>query len=385
MKKYISSFLMIGAIILSSFFSSTTVWADSSQSNMDNTYIINNETTENIDILNKLVEQKSNKLYFTPNPKFIEFLEETNREATVTQTDKGMRILVYNHSDDPTGHPIPSLKMTIPPGWQIVYSVEAIDPSPQTVGEGIVNETNFIYYVLVEKTGDVFYTDDEILAWYLSMNIGSESITTTAITDVTTTTTDTTITTTTDSMETTTETTTTSDEESTATTTQTEITSTTTTVETTSSLSDTTTETNSATTTNVVTTDENETTASIETSTTETTTIATTHIVSDEELCDWAVKDYEGKTGITPAGSEIEYTSEGTAVITLTDTDGNILDVYTIDPTTGTGTESDGGEVNLPQTGYSKWYHTVAAVAACMIGVGGTIVVSSGVAKKKRT
>lgn len=171
---------MIEAIFLSSSFSPATVWADSLNDDIDNTYIETNETTEDIDMLDETMKLEPNKLVFTPNSKFIEFLEATNREATVTQTNKGTRILVYNHSDDPTGHPIPPLKMTVPSGWQITYSIEAIAPSPQTVSEGILNENNFIYYVLVEKTGDAVYTENEILDWYLSMDIGSESITTTA-------------------------------------------------------------------------------------------------------------------------------------------------------------------------------------------------------------
>ncbi len=200
--------------------------------------------------------------------------------------------------------------------------------------------------------------------------------TTTTTTDVTTTTTETT----TDSTETTTETTTTSDEESTATTTKSE---------TTSLTSDTTTEINFATTTittAVVTTDEAETTDSIEniTATTETTTTATTHIASDDELCEWAVKDYVEKTGVKPANAEIEYTADDTAIITLIDAEGNVLDVYTIDPNTGTGTESDGGEVNLPQTGYSKLCHTAVALAGCATVIGGVMVIGSGVLKKKR-
>ena len=105
------------------------------------------------------------------------------------------------------------------------------------------------------------------------------------------------------------------------------------------------------------------------TSTTETTT-TTTHIASAEELCEWAVKDYEGKTGVTPANAEIEYTTDDIAVITLTDAEGNVLDVYTIDPTTGTGTESDGGEVNLPQTGYSVVYNYIMLAAAAMVFFG---------------
>ena len=59
--------------------------------------------------------------------------------------------------------------------------------------------------------------------------------------------------------------------------------------------------------------------------TTEETTV--THIASDEDLCDWAIVDYEDKTGITAAEAEI----------TLTDQDDEVLDVYIIDPNTGKG------------------------------------------------
>ena len=82
------------------------------------------------------------------------------------------------------------------------------------------------------------------------------------------------------------------------------------------------------------------------------------------------MKDYEGKTGVTPANAEIEYTTDDIAVITLTDAEGNVLDVYTIDPTTGTGTESDGGEINLPQTGYSVVYNYIMLAAAAMVFFG---------------
>ena len=42
---------------------------------------------------------------------------------------------------------------------------------------------------MVEKTGDTVYTENEILDWYLSMDIGSEPVTTTTpvTTDITTT------------------------------------------------------------------------------------------------------------------------------------------------------------------------------------------------------
>ncbi len=103
------------------------------------------------------------------------------------------------------------------------------------------------------------------------------------------------------------------------------------------------------------------------TSATETTATTTTNIASDEELCNWAVKDYEGKIGVTPENAAIEYTADGNAVITLTDAEGNVLDVYNIDPFTGVGTESDGGEVNLPQTGYAVSFNFIMFAAAAMV------------------
>ena len=127
--------------------------------------------------------------------------------------------------------------------------------------------------------------------------------------------------------------------------------------------------TSTTTTTQPTTTSTTTTSTDTTTSTTKTTT-TTTHIASAEELCEWAVKDYEGKTGVTPANAEIEYTADDTAVITLTDAEGNVLDVYTIDPTTGTGTDSDGGDVNLPQTGYSVVYNYIMLAAAAMVFFG---------------
>ena len=50
-----------------------------------------------------------------------------------------------------------------------------------------------------------------------------------------------------------------------------------------------------------------------------------------------------------------------------THAEGNVLDVYSIDPFTGAGTESDGGEVNLPQTGYSVVYNYIMLAAAAMV------------------
>ena len=188
-------------------------------------------------------------------------------------------------------------------------------------------------------------TDDDI----------SETTTSTTDDDISETTTSTTTTTDDGGSETTTSTTTTDDGASETTT------STTTTdddiSETTTSTTTTTDDGGSETTTSTTTTAPS----------TETTPSTATHIASDEELCDWAVKDYEKKTGVTPENAEIEYTADGNAVITLTDAEGNVLDVYNIDPFTGVGSESDGGEVNLPQTGYSVVYNYIMFAAAAMV------------------
>ena len=91
-------------------------------------------------------------------------------------------------------------------------------------------------------------------------------------------------------------------------------------------------------------------TLSTETSTL-TTTSSTTSVtnIADEDLCSWAINDYQKKTGIVPANAEITARSENACEITLTDENGNILNVYTVDPKTGTGTDSSNAEVNLPQ------------------------------------
>lgn len=104
------------------------------------------------------------------------------------------------------------------------------------------------------------------------------------------------------------------------------------------------------------------TTASTTTSEPVTTTTAS-HIASDDELCDWAVKDYQDKTGSTAVKAEITDISNGQYEITLTDENGKLLDVYTVDPITGVVTNSAEESVDLPQTGNNS-LKTAAAVSA---------------------
>ena len=122
------------------------------------------------------------------------------------------------------------------------------------------------------------------------------------------------------------------------------------------------------------------------TSATTITTAATTSVtnIADEDLCSWAINDYQKKTGVTPANAEIIARSEEACEITLTDENGNVLDVYTVDPKTGTGTDSSNAEVNLPQTGNNSMTNWLLCVGAAMfMAFGFGAVKASGVLKRK--
>ncbi len=123
-----------------------------------------------------------------------------------------------------------------------------------------------------------------------------------------------------------------------------------------------------------------------DTATSLTTTSVTTDVtnIADEDLCSWAINDYQKKTGVTPANAEITARSEEACEITLTDENGNVLDVYTVDPKTGTGTNASNAEVNLPQTGnnaMTNWFLCAGAVLFMAFGFGA--VKASGVLKRK--
>ena len=122
------------------------------------------------------------------------------------------------------------------------------------------------------------------------------------------------------------------------------------------------------------------------TSATTITTAVTTSVtnIADDDLCSWAINDYQKKTGIVPANAEITARSEEACEITLTDENGNVLDVYTVDPKTGTGTDSSNAEVNLPQTGNNSMTNWLLCVGAAMfMAFGFGAVKASGVLKRK--
>ena len=161
---------------------------------------------------------------------------------------------------------------------------------------------------------------------------------------------------------------------------------TTTTTTTQSETTTTTTTTQPATTTTTTTTQPATTTTTTTTATTEAITIEPTnnHIASDEEFCDWAISDYQSKTGITAVKAEINENAEGQYEITLFDASENVLDTYVIDPNTGIGTNSANQEVNLPQTGNNLLTNLLIALGALMLmGLGFYTVKISGIIHRK--
>lgn len=104
------------------------------------------------------------------------------------------------------------------------------------------------------------------------------------------------------------------------------------------------------------------TTGETKTDSTTATTIATTDIITTEEIA-----------------TIVTHTEQTTEPLTTDTGDGVSTKNSTAPPTTTTGTET-----TLPQTGYSKWYHAAAALAVCMIGIGGAMVIGSGAQKKRR-
>ena len=99
--------------------------------------------------------------------------------------------------------------------------------------------------------------------------------------------------------------------------------------------------------------------------------------ITQEDFKDWAMKDYATKTGNTPAKAALLETADGNYAITLTDEDGEVLDVYTVNPETATGTNQANEVVSLPKTGCSDIYKVLVGLATLMTVGGGTLIVKT--------
>lgn len=108
-------------------------------------------------------------------------------------------------------------------------------------------------------------------------------------------------------------------------------------------------------------------------------------LASDNEFAQWAIKDYQDKTGIAAANAEVTAISDEEYAIVLKDADGNILDTYTINPETGIGTDSSNATVDLPQTGNNSTRNLLTAIGAVMmIAFGAVAVKFSGVLNRRK-
>ena len=102
------------------------------------------------------------------------------------------------------------------------------------------------------------------------------------------------------------------------------------------------------------------------------------------ELTNMALSDYENRTGSVPASFDASETAGGIAVITLKDSENNVLDVYTIDMQTGMAAAQSGFVTELPQTGNNSLKAVGAASAALALTFFGAIAAAkSGVLRRK--
>jgi hypothetical protein len=108
------------------------------------------------------------------------------------------------------------------------------------------------------------------------------------------------------------------------------------------------------------------------------------YIAPLDELCTMAQVDYRIKNGVNAASAEAEKKEDGSVSIVLSDDEGNVLDTYDIDPTTGIGTDSDGEEVNLPQTGNNSSQNRTIAVGAFLLIIAGGFCIASSARIRRR-
>lgn len=107
-------------------------------------------------------------------------------------------------------------------------------------------------------------------------------------------------------------------------------------------------------------------------------------IASDEELCEWAEKDYQKKNGVKDTKATITGNDKGEREITITDKTGKVLDKYTVDPKTGKGTDSEGKAVDLPQTGNNSVTNLLILLGAVMFMVTGAFAVRASERFRRR-
>ena len=104
-----------------------------------------------------------------------------------------------------------------------------------------------------------------------------------------------------------------------------------------------------------------------------------------EKMGEMAIKDYKKKNKTAPATAETSVTEDGSVSISLTDSEGTVLDTYVIDPKTGVGTQSNGDKVDLPQTGNNSMNNLLTGFGALLMTVfGATALKMSGISRRRK-
>jgi len=107
-------------------------------------------------------------------------------------------------------------------------------------------------------------------------------------------------------------------------------------------------------------------------------------VAPDATLLAWADNDYQQKNGVSAAASVAEK-KDGKLTIDLTSADGKKLDTYVIDTADGTGTDSSGAAVELPQTGNNSPRDVLIGCAGFLSALAGAVFVGkSGVSRRRR-
>ena len=117
--------------------------------------------------------------------------------------------------------------------------------------------------------------------------------------------------------------------------------------------------------------------STLTTTITASTTSTSNRHISPYEFANWAENDYYQKTGEIPFSSDYKEILDGIITITLYNETGNIIDVYNINAKSGTGTDNNGAEVNLPQTGYKYSLYDIIAIALAIISCGLSLITYS--------
>ncbi len=106
--------------------------------------------------------------------------------------------------------------------------------------------------------------------------------------------------------------------------------------------------------------------------------------LQEKQLKDMALIDYTFKHGVLPDEATVIRNVDGNVTVILSNENGGVLDSYKVDPVTGKGSDMQGGEVDLPQTGNNSMGTAAAVGAAAILTAAGVYAaLRSGVIRRR--